>query len=977
MSDIYDSRRSTSSSRRSEERRGTSRRENGNRRAVPRRRTRKRPLIATLFVRLFQLMGTLLLIGLVTGSFLLGFAAFYIKTAIMPQTTLDLSAYTLNENSVIYYTDPDTGLYVEMATLVGEKNTEWVDLEDVPQNLIDAVVAIEDKRFWSHNGVDWRRTGYAVLHMLLGMDSTVGGSTITQQLIKNLTQYDDVTVTRKIKEIFTALELEKNYSKEEILELYLNLIYMGSGCYGVQSAAQTYFGKDVSELSLAECASLAGITNNPSLYGPNSDLRVTRYKCSACGEYTNNSKPDVCPDCGARSSFGEPEVWTAKDYNKKRQLIILDEMLDADGENGVSYITNAEYNQAKAETLNFVDSYNLDDEEDEPEESSSYSWYVETVIAEVKADLMEQTGLDSRAVNQLLYSGGLSIYTNYDPDVQAAVDEIYNDPTNLPKAIRTSKSGQSIKSAITVVDNQTGWVVAVAGDVGAKSGDLINNYATMAHQPGSSFKPLSVYAPALELGYITPATTIDDNPVRLYNDSAWPRNENSGYAGLISVQKGVADSRNTVAVRVLEMVTPQTAFEFVRDKFGITTLVEGEMIKGEWKTDIDYAPLALGGPTYGISTFEAAAAFATFPRNGLYTEPSTYSRVDDRNHAAILDKTSSTEQVISASTAYYMNNMLTNAVLNGTGSPAKISGMTVAGKTGTTQNSHARWFSGYTPYYTASVWVGYQYDESIPDSSNPAVIMWQKVMSLIHEDLPNTSFPQTVETVSRRICLDCGKLATSACEADIRGSRVQSFEFVSGDEPAESCTCHVGVRVCTSSPILSGDGESSGYYHRAGAYCPEETCKTIYLVDYNRELITSASEIGDYRALKSTYDSLSGGGVCTVHTEDWVEPLDPDEEGSEDPNGSEDPDASYDPNGSEDPDASGMPGWIWPWGNTEPVESEPSVTTQEPGESAAPEVPQESAPPESSATQEPEPTPAWIGNETDPEPAEPSAQEID
>jgi len=925
---------------------------------MPRRRTKKRPVIATVFLRLFQLLGTLLLIGVVTGSFLVCYAAFYIKTAVMPHTDLDLSAYTLSENSKIYYTDPDTGLYKELITLKGEQDSEKVSLSQIPQDLQDAVVAIEDKRFRSHHGVDWKRTGGAVLNMFLGMRNNFGGSTITQQLIKNVTQYDDVTVNRKITEIFTALELEKNYSKDFILELYLNQIFMGSRCFGVQAAAQKYFGKDVSELSLAECASLAGITNNPSLYGPNSQLRITRYKCRECGEYTNNSKPDQCPDCGAKNSFGEPEIWTSRDYNKKRQEIILYEMWDPDGKNGISYITQAEYEQAVAEPLNFVDSIEDDDEDEGTAEPSAYSWYVETVINEVMDDLQEKTGLDRRAVKQLLYSGGLSVYTNFDPNIQAKVDEVYSDPGNLDN--RVSKKGQKIKSAITVVDNSNGYVVAVAGDVGAKTVTLGNNYATMPHQPGSSFKPISVYAPGLEMGLITPGTTLDDSPVKSLSGKAWPRNDGASYKGLMSVQEGVMKSLNTIAVRTLMKVTPEAAYQFLEDRFGITTLEDDYTDrKGNWHTDMDLSPLALGGLTWGISTFEAAGAFASFPRNGVFTEPTTYLRVEDRNHNVLIDNTPEDKKVLQEKTAYYMNTMLTAAVQSGTGTPAKISGMTVAGKTGTTNNSYARWFSGYTPYYTASVWVGYQYDEEISGyKQNPAVRMWQKVMSRIHEGLENKAFPQTVDTVSRRVCTDCGKLATEACEADIRGSRVKAFEFVKGDEPVDSCVCHVPVTFCTGGSagpvvdeegnIVESEGEGGSHYYEPGPFCPEETCKTVYLVDWTRD--SFGASVGDSGALLSNFQIE---GVCPVHTD---APVDPSAEPSDWPDGW----PSEWPSGQPTDD----PGWTWPWVSSSPSE-EPSqsLSVAEPSAEPSPDVTPDPIP------TPPEETPAWV-DET-PEPAEP------
>ena len=290
---------------------------------------------AAIALRVGKVLGTLLLLGIVTGAFMACYAAVYIKSVIIPEATLDLSSYTLNENSVISY--EKDGQLVELQTLVGAENRQWVDYEDIPQDLINAVVAVEDHRFYKHNGVDWYRTAGAFVNMFIGMRNTFGGSTLTQQLVKNITEYDDVTVKRKILEIFTALELEKNYSKEEILTYYLNEIYLGQGCYGVQSAAQVYFGKDVSELSLAECASLAGITNNPSLYSPYSTLEVTRYQCSNCKAYSL-TKDDVCSECGAKDSFDDGTVWTARDYNKLRQETILN-LMGKDDPNIITKVT--------------------------------------------------------------------------------------------------------------------------------------------------------------------------------------------------------------------------------------------------------------------------------------------------------------------------------------------------------------------------------------------------------------------------------------------------------------------------------------------------------------------------------------------------------------------------------------------------------------------------------------------------------------
>ena len=343
-------------------------------------RRRKRPIWLTIIVRFFQTIGTLLLVGVITGCFMARFAVIYVKTAVMPNTGLDLSAYTMMENSVIYYEDKNTGQLVELQTLKGKENRELVTYDQIPEDLINAYVAIEDKRFWNHQGVDWRRTGSGLLRMFTG-GNIQGGSTIDQQLIKNLTGRNDVTVSRKILEIFTALEMEKNHKKEDILTIYLNWIYLGNGCHGVQAAAKYYFGKNVWELNLAECASLAGITNNPSLYAPQGVVDVVRYQCQNpdCKLYSL-TKDEVCEYCGAENSYDSGSVWTNVEFNKARQENILKEMAKPDeARDGKAYITEAERDAAIAQPLVFKWQSQADPEDPdavESEPSNIYSWYV-------------------------------------------------------------------------------------------------------------------------------------------------------------------------------------------------------------------------------------------------------------------------------------------------------------------------------------------------------------------------------------------------------------------------------------------------------------------------------------------------------------------------------------------------------------------------------------------------------------------------
>mgnify|MGYP002509709952 CR=1 FL=1 len=887
------------------------------------RRRRRRPIVLTIFIRLLQAIGTLLLVGIITGCLMVCFAAVYIKTSVMPKAHLDLSDYSMQENSVIYYKDKNTGELVELQTLTGLENRELVEYKDIPEDLINAFIAVEDKRFLSHHGVDWRRTAAGLLRMFTG-GNIQGGSTITQQLIKNVTEYNDVTVTRKIWEIFTALDLENSYKKEEILFYYLNYISMGSNCRGVQAAAKYYFGKDVWDLNLAECASLAGITNNPSLYAPYGMVDVVRYTCKDCKDYYLNTKPDECENCGGKN-FDDGVVWTNREYNKARQELILKLMADPEISPDGAYITEAERDAAIAEPLVFARD-RRDDPED-PEDSGEktaaprYSWYVEAVIDEAITLLQESTKLSWEMCKDRVFSGGLSIVCAYDPEVQAAVDTVFNNRENLDQV--SKNTGQRLMSAISVVDNSTGLVVAM-GSTEEKTVDRgWNTPVDTKRQPGSSIKPLSVYSPALEMGLITPATVIDDSPQEL-NGKPWPVNVTPTYGGLTTVLHGVTQSLNTVAVRVLERVTPQASYDFMVNRYGITSMVPYfENSNGQVSSDIDRSPLAMGGLTKGVSTFEMAAAFATFPRGGAFTNASTVLEIRDANRNVVVDNdpVERTNYVIKDTTAYYINSMLSNAVTSGTGTAARITGQTVAGKTGTTQNTFDYWFCGYTSYYTGAVWTGYPNSEVINyNYHNPSIPMWQKVMAILHEGKENVAFsvPGTLNSYS--ICRDCGKLAIPDCENDIRGSRVQSFRLFPADAPKDYCECHVPMDVCVDSPIIGNNGAATGYYHLAGEFCPAESVRTVYVVNFAREKVGN-THVGDTMALLSYYESLPDEvRLCYVHTSEPVPTETPGPIESEDPFGP--PTGEPTPVPTDEP-----PGWLFPPSAevTEPPYVQPSA----------------------------------------------------
>lgn len=793
-----------------------------------RKKHKRNPVLHGIAV-FFKVIGTLLLVGATTGAILACFAAVFIKTEIMPNAYIDLGEMSMDVtlSSTMYYND-ENGTPQELRGIYGTSNRVWVKYADIPQDLINATIAIEDKRFEDHHGVDWIRTASSVLTMFTG-GNIQGGSTITQQLIKNLTTDDEVTVQRKILEIFRALEFEKDHTKAEIMEWYLNYIYLGERCNGVYTASYAYFGKDVSELTLAECASLISITNNPSMYDP----------------------------------------YLSQESNTKRALTVLDEMLKQ------GRISQARHDDAAAELkagLNFAHS------EEEEREETVYTWYEDQVLKDVINGLMD-AGYSELVASNMVYYGGLKIYTCLDPKVQEAVDAVYQDMGNLPY---TSSSGQQLQSGITVVD-PNGYVVALSGGMGEKEGNRIFSRATTMRAPGSAFKPLSVYAPAIDMGLITPNSVLDDVPFSINNGDPYPNNSYNYYKGRMSVKEGVYLSSNPLAMRALVLLMPQASFDFLTTRLGFSNLVEREEINNKVMSDIDLAPLALGGLTKGVSTLEMAGAFATFPRNGAYLAPITFTQVKDSKGNVILDNTSERVPVpvIKETTAYYMNSLMKNVVnpnISGaTGKNAYFEGMTIAGKTGSTNSNRDRWFVGYTPYYTAAVWCGFDQQERIrvEPNTNPAAVLWGRVMSQVHTGLEDKDFPKPDGLTEVSICADSGLRATDRCSMDPRGGRVTSGYFFPGDAPSQYCTIHDEVEfpegsmvtVCLDDPILDSNGNPTGMFHIAREFCPEDRRSTIYLLNVEREGQGSAYQARDAAFTVKYYKDLGESAFCTIHTE--------------------------------------------------------------------------------------------------------------
>ncbi len=672
--------------------------------------------------------------------------ALYINQFILPQAELNIDGFALDETSVIYYLD-EGGQPRELQKLYGDENRIWAQYEEIPPDLVFACVAIEDKRFFDHNGVDWLTTTRACINMFLGSKSTFGGSTITQQLIKNLTDHDEVTVRRKLIEIFRALEFEKNYDKRDILEWYFNTIYLGEQCYGVKSAAYAYFGKDVSELTTAECAALIGITNNPSIYDP----------------YINEEK------C------------------LKRQKDILWAMHDQ------GYLNDEEYETAKNQKLVFQWS----SAEEEEGEDYVYSYFVDQVIRDVASDLSAATGYSYDIAYQMVLSGGYSIYATIDPNVQAALESVYENELNIPA---TTGTWQTLQSAMVVVDNETGDIAGLVGGLGEKTGSLTFSRATQSYlSPGSTIKPVSVYALALEEGIINPQTVYDDTPFTTYNSLPWPKNENQRYRGLTTIETAMADSTNTVAVKVLDDLGLRKSYVFATETMGLRGLVEELEINGTSFSDLSYGALALGGLTRGVTVTSLTEAYATFANEGVYRSARTYTQVLDRDGKIILDNAQEQHVAVSEKTAWYLTDMMQTTVERGTGVDARLENTAVAGKTGTTSNDQDRWFAGYTPRYTAVTWVGYDEPQEIvltQSEANPASELWRKVMAKVHQGTAYEAFEKPSTVVTCRICADSGMLAGDWCERDLRGSRVITAELALEDMPTEVCSCHVGVDFC-------------------------------------------------------------------------------------------------------------------------------------------------------------------------------------
>ena len=692
-----------------------------------------------------------------------------------------------------------------------DSNRLPVTLDQIPVDLQHAVVAIEDERFYEHNGIDVKGILRAGMKALTTGDFSEGASTITQQLLKNnvFTNWTSESTqlerfTRKIQEQYLAVQVEKKTDKDTILENYLNTINLGAGSYGVQAAARQYFDKDVWDLNLSECATLAGITQNPTKFNP-----------------------IINPDS-----------------NRKRRKEVLQHMLDQ------NYITQDQYDEALADDV--YSRIQAAQEKNSSTENTVYTYFEDELTDQIINDLMNIKGYTKKQATNLLYSGGLKVYTTQDSKIQNILDEEYADPSNYPDTVQyeldyaltvTDPNGNQVnyskemlqlyfqnedpdfdllfdspedgqtyvdkykasilangskvlaervnfapqpQSSMSVIDQHTGYVKALIGGRGEKTASLTLNRATdTTRQPGSTFKIVSTYAPALNEKGMTLATTFEDEPYE-YPDGSPVNNATRSYNGTTTIRTAIQNSINVVAVKCLEKVTPELGLKYL-DNFGFTTLAHGteadKDANGNVWSDANLAT-ALGGITRGVTNVELCASYAAIANNGNYIKPIYYTKILDHNGNVLIENTAAERSVIKESTAFLLTSAMEDVVKQGTGTACQLDNMPVAGKTGTTEAYNDLWFVGYTPYYTCAVWSGYDNNEKLPDyARNFHKALWKKVMTRIHEGLPSKEFekPASVEKLS--VCEETGLLPRAGCP-------VITEYFDVGTMPTEYCDQH-------------------------------------------------------------------------------------------------------------------------------------------------------------------------------------------
>lgn len=642
------------------------------------------------------------------------------------------------ESTTLYAKDKDDSENYTAVEYLSGFSKIYYPLDEIPEHLKRGIISVEDKMFYEHQGVDVKRSILAAMNYLFGRGDVFGASTLTQQVIKNISGDSEQTVRRKLTEIIRAFHIEMRYDKDEILELYLNVIPFGENSYGVGAASRAYFGKEPFELTPAESAALIGITNAPSAYNP----------------YSN---PELC--------------------KKKRDIVLS--VMHNDG-----VITDEEYNTAIGTDVDVIAR--------ESRDGRLNSWFCEVAIDDAVLALSEKYEITESAARLMLSKGGFSIYTTMDTEVQRILEEYFENTENFPKEI-----ADGLNYAMAVTDARSGHLCAIVGRVGKKQGNRLLNHAVVNHTPGSVLKPLALYAPLIDSGLINSATVLDDVPVSFYEGREYPKNSPNVYDGLITVKDAIRLSKNTVAVRLCNLRSPKAIYDSLCRDYKFTSLVEKEKANGSVLTDIATAPMALGQLTHGVSILKLTESYGVFSADGAYRPARSFTRIVDYEGETVIEYPEEEKQIMKSETARIMNTLLMGVVEDGTAGRITLGELVeTAGKTGTSGNNRDKMFVGYTPYYTAGIWCGYESGgKDVSSLSRSHLEIWDDVMREVHiRRLKNEA---TVKRFSREglvemsFCMDSGGRYSDVCRYDPRGNRRDVAYFTYDNCPTDNCECHV------------------------------------------------------------------------------------------------------------------------------------------------------------------------------------------
>lgn len=689
--------------------------------------------------RTLIIISIIILLVLFTSLSLFGITVIYAKKNIDYNLDEELFAKAKEDNTVYYYAYTSDGNLKEVYKSSKSDIREWTSFDDVGYNLKCGFIAMEDRKFYSHRGINFKRTVAAAINHIFKIKDSFGASTITQQVIKNISGDNETSVSRKVKEILRAVNLERNHSKDDIFELYLNVIPMSGNIFGVGAASDIYFGKEPYELTLAEAATLVGITNAPTKYNP----------------YKN---PGACID--------------------KRNRVLY-AMLDSD------YISVQDYEEAVNAPLVLT------------EGSGNYgisSWFIETANEEIVRDIQQKYSLSYAAAKLML--NGTHVILTMNTDIQNILEDYFYNVENL-----SEKFNQGLNYSMVISDPHTGNLLGVIGNGGKKSGNLLLNYATVPVKPGSALKPIALYAPLLDKGKITWSTVFDDSPYTYIGEGdgaiAYPKNSPDVYEGPIDINDALKKSKNTVAVRLLDVIGKENAFNHLKHVYEFDTLIDGVKTENGTVSDIGSSPLALGQLSYGVSLRKLTEAYNVFPGYGVLNRGRSYTKIYDRSGNVILSKDISAKEVYAEHVAQVMNQLLSNVVFDGTARQIGLKELIdVAGKTGTSGNDRDRIFVGYTPYFTGGIWCGFGSEDREVGANTPNHLqIWDSIMESIHEKLVFCDFDESVESfqtdklVIMPYCSKSGLTPNEYCELDDE-SVIKFGYFVNDTSSEKVCDYH-------------------------------------------------------------------------------------------------------------------------------------------------------------------------------------------